>query len=176
MTELTSHLVEGQTTDLKITAIDESCYRYDITGFNVGANPCADQVDQDSYQLASIGSEDPETAEQLLEELIKGSTLSVLFQNGLSAKAVSNGITIEALLAIIKHRLEYFQAGPLACIENDAALKNVDAALEALKSRTKARILLGVKGTMEARPGAEIGLPVEAEPELEPLIKVPKPS
>lgn len=74
--------------------------------------------------------------------------LDVYFQNGPIAEAGVNGVTQEVLLAIVIDRLKSFQAGPFACIENAAALTHSQAALEALKSRTRARMARGVEGTL----------------------------
>lgn len=73
--------------------------------------------------------------------------LDVHFQNGPIAEAGVNGVTQEVLLAIVIDRLRSFQAGPYACPENAAALTHSVEALEALKSRTKARMARGVEGT-----------------------------
>lgn len=58
-----------------------------------------------------------------------------------------NGITNEVLLAIVADRLEYFQRGPFACVENAAALASVKNAANALESRTRGREARGVEGT-----------------------------
>jgi hypothetical protein len=68
------------------------------------------------------------------------------FQNGAIAEFGVNGITQEALLAIVADRLESFQNGPFACRENEVALEKVQEAMEALQSRTKARMERGVEG------------------------------
>lgn len=75
------------------------------------------------------------------------SDMTILFQNGPIGEVGVNGITQEVLLAIVADRLEAFQAGPYACVENAEALKHVEAAQEALLSRTRARMVRGVEGT-----------------------------
>ena len=72
---------------------------------------------------------------------------AVVFQNGPVPEYGTNGFTHEVLLAILKHRLEGFQNGKFACIENQIALNHINAALETLKSRTKNRVKRGVEGT-----------------------------
>jgi hypothetical protein len=75
--------------------------------------------------------------------------LHIDFQNG-SPRVPGvgvNGVTHEALLAILIDRLRGFQRGPFACDENAVALINLENALSMLQSRTKARILRGVEGT-----------------------------
>lgn len=68
------------------------------------------------------------------------------FQNGPIAEHGVNGITQEALLAIVADRLEAFQTGPFACMENQNALEHVRDAMTWLQSRTKARMARGVEG------------------------------
>lgn len=73
--------------------------------------------------------------------------LDIYFQNGPIAEAGVNGVTQEVLLAVVIDRLRCFQAGPYACMENADALTHSVEALEALKSRTRARMARGVEGT-----------------------------
>lgn len=68
------------------------------------------------------------------------------FQNGVIPVNGINGVTNEALLAIVADRLEGFQAGKFRCDENAAALKAVRAALGELKDRTATRMAQGVEG------------------------------
>lgn len=67
-------------------------------------------------------------------------------RGGFDSSSGPNGLTIELLLAICHHRLMCFQAGPYPCDENDAALKSVNAALDALHTRTRDRARRGVEG------------------------------
>lgn len=71
----------------------------------------------------------------------------IQFQNGPIAEAGVNGVTHEALLAIVADRMRAFQAGPFACPENADALTAVEEALAALLSRTRKRMERGVEGT-----------------------------
>lgn len=70
----------------------------------------------------------------------------IAFQNGPILENGLNGITNEALLAIVLDRLDCFQQGPFACDENGIALEHVYLALLALKLRTARRIARGVEG------------------------------
>jgi len=70
----------------------------------------------------------------------------ISFQNGPIGEVGVNGITQEVLLAIVIDRLRSFQSGPFACKENGEALHHALLSLEALKSRTKARMARGVEG------------------------------
>lgn len=69
------------------------------------------------------------------------------FQNGPMNESGPNGITQEALLAIVIDRLRSFQAGPFACRENALALTKCEEALHWLHHRTLARMRRGVEGT-----------------------------
>jgi hypothetical protein len=53
------------------------------------------------------------------------------------------------LLAVVIHRLKTFQAGPLACPWNGAAVDHLEQALEALHTRTRERLARGVEGTVK---------------------------
>lgn len=74
-----------------------------------------------------------------------GST-HIQFQSGPINEVGPNGITMEALLAVVKDRLEHFQNGPYPCEENARALDAVNAALAALHERTAKRLARGVEG------------------------------
>lgn len=74
-------------------------------------------------------------------------SMLVQFQNGPIAEHGVNGISQEALLAIVADRLECFQTGPYACAENAMALTHVKLAMGQLASRTKDRTERGVEGT-----------------------------
>lgn len=60
------------------------------------------------------------------------------------------GITNEALLAIVIDRLEGFQAGEFPCQENADALQATKLALGALHTRTLKRIARGVENQAKA--------------------------
>lgn len=72
------------------------------------------------------------------------------FQNGPIKEAGVNGVTHEALLAILIDRMEGFQAGQYASTDNQVALDHMKIALDALQNRTRARIARGVEGTHAA--------------------------
>ncbi len=80
----------------------------------------------------------------------KDETVRINFQNGPIKECGVNGITQEALLAIVIDRLRSFQAGPYACDDNAVALDSCEDALSFLQRRTKARIARGVEGTHAA--------------------------
>jgi len=128
MRKITAHLVAGvplAAPPLKIEALDEpgaggANHHYEISGFDAGAD-----TPQGSGYLA------------------------IHFQNGPIAEAGINGITQEALLAIVIDRLTSFQNGPFACHENSHALKHARAALECLHTHTRDRMRRQVEGKNE---------------------------
>lgn len=132
MRTLTDHIVSGdQAVQLRIAVIDEpgaggANHRYEISGFDASKNPSAD----------------PDWFPIPIETYI-------VFQNGPIKEVGVNGVTQEALLAIVIDRLRSFQAGPFSCRENALALTKCEEALMWLQRRTVARIKRGVEGTHE---------------------------
>jgi hypothetical protein len=81
------------------------------------------------------------------QELNASLAFHIHFQNGPIAEAGVNGISQEALLAVVEDRLKCFQAGPYACRENALALTYVQEAIAQLHHRTRERMQRGVEGT-----------------------------
>lgn len=133
MRTLTDHIVSGdQAVQLSISVTDEpgqggANHRYEITGFDASTNA--------SSEAHAHG--------------LKSSTagLVVLFQNGPIKEFGVNGVTQEALLAIVLDRLRSFQQGPFPSPHNGTALAHCEAALFDLQNRTRDRIARGVEGT-----------------------------
>tara|TARA_R110000868_G_scaffold72223_1_gene210768 strand:+ start:13168 stop:13569 length:402 start_codon:yes stop_codon:yes gene_type:complete len=130
MRKLTDHIVPGDSANhqLTIEVTDQpgqggACHRYEVTGFDSTTNTSNDDK--------------PYIVQKL----------TVLFQNGPIKEVSVNGVTHEALLAIVIDRLRSFQAGPFACEANQFALDHCKAALDNLQARTRARIARGVEGT-----------------------------
>ena len=71
----------------------------------------------------------------------------ISFQNGPIAESGVNGISNEALLAIVEDRLAGFQSGQFACRENAIALTKIQEAMHWLHHRTRERLARGVEGT-----------------------------
>ena len=127
MREITSHKVNGLNDALQIQVLDEpgaggANHKYAVYGFHTKDNP-------------SAGGDNDETR------------CLVQFQNGPIAEAGVNGISNEALLAIVEHRLLGFQSGEFACRENAVALTKLQEALMWLQKRTTDRMRRGVEGT-----------------------------
>jgi hypothetical protein len=72
---------------------------------------------------------------------------TILFQNGPIPEAGVNGVTHEALLAIVADRLRSFQKGPYSCKANACALTHIEEAMHWLQQRTIERMRRGVEGT-----------------------------
>ena len=132
MRTITDHIVDGDVlqNQLTIAVTDEpgaggACHRYEITGF--------DTLDNASRK-----------------ELPWKNKLIVLFQNGPIKEDGVNGITQEALLAVVIDRLRSFQLGPFACEANQGAWEHCEAALDLLQQRTRDRIARGVEGQTKA--------------------------
>lgn len=128
MRELTEHRVNPVNDQLRIVVADGpgaggAQHRYDIRGYDDSLNPSTPEHD----------------------EIVPG--VSILFQNGPINTAGVNGVTHEALLAIVADRLRSFQAGPYACKENACALTHIEEALHWLHWRTIKRMQRGVEGT-----------------------------
>jgi len=133
MRELTGHRINPANDVLKIEVIDEpgsggAHHCYAITGFDYASNLSVPQRTQSS-------------------ELKDEDTAYVLFQNGPINEVGVNGVTHEALLAILIDRMEGFQAGPYASTDNQEALEAMRKAQTALQRRTLARMARGVEGT-----------------------------
>ena len=129
MRELTGHKVNPANDVLAVEVWDEpgaggAHHAYLIHGYNGTSNPSFPKV-----------------------PVRVGSSTEILFQNGPIAEAGVNGITHEALLAILIDRLESFQKGPYANPYNQRALEHLVGAQESLKDRTRERVARGVEGT-----------------------------
>lgn len=123
MREITSHKVNGLNEALTIKATDDpgaggANHVYEIVT-NPGAGPTAIAV-----QIHHV-----------------------CFQNGPIFEAGVNGVSNEALLAIVEDRLKCFQGGQYACRENALALTHVQDAMHWLHHRTRERVARGVEGT-----------------------------
>ena len=126
MHSINNHKVD-EVKDLTIEAVDNkgignANHHYRISGFNTSSN---------ASEINTIGVTE----------------VDILFQNGTIPENGINGITNEALLAIVGDRLHGFQSGPFACDENTIALSYVGLALNALQKRTIQRIMRNVEGT-----------------------------
>jgi len=121
MRELTSHKVNGVNDGLIVTAADEPGSGGAHHGYSIRWKNERDKTEPRCY----IG-----------------------FQDGSIKEVGVNGVTHEALLAIVIDRLQCFQKGPFACRENAIALTKIEEAMHWLQHRTNERLRRGVEGTM----------------------------
>lgn len=133
MKSLTDHKLTPLNNQIVIKVTDEkglggAHHRYEITGFDTDSNPS--KADLEGY-CASY------------------SKAVLLFQNGPLKEASANGVTEQALLAIVIDRLKDFQAGPFSSRENALALTHIETGLLWLHKRTLDRINRGVEGKNE---------------------------
>jgi len=129
--KLTDHKVTPANTQLEITVEDTpgsggASHLYTITGFDSTSNASDPFVDR--YGKGADHS-------------------TVLFQNGPIAEVGVNGVTHEALLAIVADRLRAFQQAPYATRYNALALAHIEEAQNWLNRRTLERTARGVEGT-----------------------------
>lgn len=122
MRNITSHMVNGLNEAICIDVLDEpgaggANHEYQIRGF---------QGPIDHHPIA---------------------TTAIHFQNGPIAENGYNGISNEALLAIVEDRLKGFQSGRYACRENALALTHLQESMHWLHHRTRERVARGVEGT-----------------------------
>jgi hypothetical protein len=84
------------------------------------------------------------------DRAIYGSVLDVQYQLGPRNEPGSTpGVIDSVVLAIVRDRMEAFQAGPFACPENQVVLDHVVAAMDALKARADNRATRGALGTVK---------------------------
>lgn len=126
MREITTHKVNGLDEALTITVLDEpgsgnACHLYKIHG---------------PRQNDEGGHDYPEPC-------------CISFQNGPIKEVGVNGISNESLLAIVLDRLEGFQGGVFACLDNQDAIECLKWALNSLSRRTRRRVDRGVEGTTQ---------------------------
>lgn len=137
---LNSHIVNPANDRLCITVLDEpgaggANHLYMISGFDTSTNPAkliADEMDGEPVDLA----------------IKQSGAVPLIFQNGAIGEVGLNGITHEALLAILIDRLESFQTGPYKSNYNADALYHLQAAMHVLHRQTRDRMVQGIEGTM----------------------------
>ena len=118
MREITTHKVNGLNDHLKVVAVDEP------------------------------GSGNASHVYDIIPTVGNARGVRIEFQNGpLGETVIPNGLSGEALLAIVIDRLKGFQSGPFACRENALALTKLEEAVHWLHHRTRERMQRGVEGS-----------------------------
>jgi|GEM_PF-693607 len=125
--ELTGHKVNPANDRLRILVLDAegsggAHHHYRVTGFDAPA-PSREEIPPA-----------PDAAD-------------VIFQNGPIPETGVNGLTHEALLEIVAHRLACFDHGPYPSVETRRALRYVRKAQDQLHRRTRERMARGVEGS-----------------------------
>lgn len=128
MRTLTDHKVNGLNEALEIKVLDEpgqggACHEYRI----------------ELKDNSGIVAQSPDSPVVL--------SWRISFQNGPVKEFGFNGLSQEALLAIVIDRLRSFQAGTFSCRDNAIALTHCEDALMWLQKRTRDRMARGVEGT-----------------------------
>ena len=151
MRTITDHKLNGLNDALTITVLDEpgqggACHEYRIEA----------TADKLPFPL-------PDNARGNSDGTVTFEACRISFQNGPIKEAGVNGISGEALIAIVIDRLRSFQGGPklheprapgsaeprgvFACRENAVALTKLEEGLMWLQKRTRDRLARGVEGT-----------------------------
>lgn len=126
--KLTDHIINRFNSQVHVEAVDEpgsggANHRYQIS-LTSAPQPCSD------YPLTGAFS-----------------SLMIDFQNGPLKESGINGVSDEALYAILIDRLRGFQKGQYSCRENAVALTKIEESLMWLHKRTLNREARGVEGT-----------------------------
>lgn len=168
---LNSHIVNPANDRLCITVLDEpgaggANHLYMISGFDTSTNP------------AKLIADDI-TGAPMDMPLAKQDATPIIFQNGAIGEVGLNGITPEALLAILIDRLESFQTGPYKSNYNADALYHLQAAMDALHRRTRDRMAQGIEGThavgTESLDRSTDGIAAAVESASQELVREPEP-
>jgi hypothetical protein len=127
MRQLSGYAVNPANEKIQIQVTDEpgaggANHRYEVTGFDTSTNPSSEGE-------APAG-------------------LVILFQNGTIPENGVNGVTQEALLAIVIDRLRSFDKGPFPSRETALALTKCEEALHWLLARTRDRLDRHVEGVL----------------------------
>jgi hypothetical protein len=81
-------------------------------------------------------------------QVVERPFIRVVFQSGFPKEVGINGCRVEDVIEIALERLARYQSGPLACAENEAAMRHLQQAREDLELRKRRRQEQGVLNTM----------------------------
>lgn len=124
--------------DRRREVMKEKLHRHEVNNFN---------RDHVSIEAEGIGDPMNRATKYLIKPSNGGKHTALKFQDGPVTEAGVNGITDEALLAIVLHRLECFQRGAYRCRENAIVITKLEECLMWLRARTEERERRGVEGT-----------------------------
>lgn len=95
---------------------------------------------------AISATQDGRDVEGHLYQVLSGSvTHELLFQHGPVKEVGVNGLTNEALLAVVVHRLQFLNK-QFPCRENSLAITKLEEAMHWLEARTRDRLARQVEG------------------------------
>lgn len=81
----------------------------------------------------------------------QGRGFTIAWQNGPLGRGPDrrepNGAFVEDVIDAARDRLQFYQASPFACAENDEAIQHLERAMDWLGRRTARREARGVEGT-----------------------------
>lgn len=123
MRTITDHKLNGLNDAIEITVLDE---------------PGSGNANHE-YLITLLNSKPIENGDS--------SGTKISFQNGPIKETGFNGLSNEALIAVVIDRLRGFQGGQYACRENALALTHFEEGLGWLMYRTRQRLVRGVEGT-----------------------------
>ena len=165
--ELTSHRVNGLNEALRLFAVGPRTHggAYHEYLLLLPDEPAAMSAVEVGDEPVVAGTDHFQINEQ--EELVVDNTLGTAmvvkgdkaetfrvtyldFQNGPVKEVGYPGISNEALIAILIHRLQAFQEGPFKSQENEFAWAKLEEARLWLHKRTLDRVARGVEGTYRA--------------------------
>jgi hypothetical protein len=128
MRYLSEHKVNGLNETIDIAAVDEP-----------GIGGAKSRLRTQPFQSPREGLElPPSTGRPFLR-----------FQQGAINEAGINGLSNEALIAVVLDRLRGFQSGQFAGRDNAMAISHLEDALMRLQRRTRDRIARGVEGQLK---------------------------
>lgn len=165
--ELTSHRVNGLNEALRLFAVGPrthggAYHEYLLLLPDETAALSAVQVDGEAIVTGTDHFQISEQEELVVDNTIgtamivkgsKGESFRVTyldFQNGPVKDVGYTGISNEALIAVLIHRLQAFQEGPFKSQENEFAWAKLEEARLWLHKRALDRVARGVEGTYRA--------------------------
>ena len=155
MREITDHKLNGLNDALTISVLDEpgqggACHEYEIRAGD-GVRLEKPTIAELEKMLASPADAPGSRKIHILPDgsVTTDVVCRISFQNGPIQEAGVNGISGEALLAVVIDRLRCFQKGPFNSEDNAIALTHLEGALSQLQKRTRDRLARGVEGTSQ---------------------------
>lgn len=83
--------------------------------------------------------------------MTSGRGFTISWQNGPLGRGLErrqpNGAFVEDIIDAVRERIEFYQKSEFACMDNEMAIRHLEAALAVLDERTKRREERAVEGT-----------------------------